>query len=162
MICQSCKDKVASIRLKEIINDVVTELSLCQACYDEREREGTGVTESSVSDAISELSVAGVIASQDEATDCPGCGTSRTDLREMGRLGCGDCYKTFSISLEPILSKVHGATEHRGKLPHPAARNLDLKNELRLLQEELQNAVAIENYERAAKLRDKIRHYESM
>ncbi len=162
MICRICKDKVASIRLKEIINDVVTEFNLCQACYDARESEGTGVTESSTDKMLSELSIAGVKVMEEEATDCSACGTSKMDLREKGRLGCSDCYSTFSVSLEPILSRIHGAVEHRGKLPHPAASNLDLKNELRRLQEELQDAVVSENYERAAKLRDKIRHYESM
>ena len=162
MICHSCKDKVASIKLKEIINDVVTELHLCQACYDARESAGAGVTESTTNDMLSGLFVPGVKVTQEEATECAGCRTSKTDLREQGRLGCGECYGTFSTSLEPILSKVHGATEHRGKVPHPAARNLDLKNELRLLQEELQTAIVSENYERAAKLRDKIKDYESV
>jgi protein arginine kinase activator len=162
MICLICKDKVASIRLKEIINDEVTEFNLCQACYDARESSGTGVTEPSTSEMLSGLSIAGVKALEEEATSCSACGTSQTDLREKGRLGCSDCYATFSVSLEPILSRVHGAVEHRGKLPHPAERTLDLKNELRRLQEELQDSVVSENYERAAKLRDQIKGYESM
>jgi protein arginine kinase activator len=163
MICLICKDKVASIRLKEIINNEVTELDLCQACYDARENSGGGVIEPSTSALLSGLSIAGVKApEEEEATSCLACGTSKADLREKGRLGCSDCYATFSVSLEPILSRIHGAVEHRGKLPHPAERNLDLKNELRRLQEELQDSVVSENYERAAKLRDQIKGYESM
>jgi protein-arginine kinase activator protein McsA len=35
-----------------------------------------------------------------------------------------------------------------------------MKNELRRLHEDLQRAIVSENYERAAKLRDKIRKFE--
>jgi protein arginine kinase activator len=93
---------------------------------------------------------------------CPVCGTTDEELHEKGRLGCGDCYKTFAETLEPILSRVHGSTEHHGKFPRQAARNLDLKTELRRLQEDLQSAIISENYERAAKLRDRIKQYENI
>lgn len=162
MICHICKDKVASIRLKEIINDAVTDLHLCRACYEAREREGTGVTESSPADIVASLTGTAKKKAESEQASCPACGTTGADFRENGRLGCSDCYKVFAASLEPVLTRVHGSIEHRGKLPQPAARKLDLKNELRRLQEDLQEAVVSENYERAAKLRDKIKRYENM
>lgn len=161
MICHICKDKVASIRLKEIIGGEVTELHLCQDCYDTREQEGTGVSESSPADIVSSLTGSKRKNVDSEPESCPACGTTKANLREKGRLGCSDCYVSFAASLEPILSRVHGAVEHRGKIPHPA-NNLDLKNELRRLQEELHDAIMSENYERAAKLRDKIKVYEDM
>ncbi len=161
MICHICKDKVASIRLKEIINDVVTELRLCQACFEAREMQGTGVSESGLDKSLAALT--GTLGEKDvlRHAKCPTCGTGIDTLREKGRLGCGDCYGALSVSLEPLLSRVHDATQHRGKIPHPAERKLDLKNELRRLQEDLQDAIVSENYERAAKLRDKIRQYEN-
>jgi protein arginine kinase activator len=161
MICHICKDKVASIRLKEIIGGEVTDLHLCQACYDSREQEGTGVTESSPADIVGSLVGSKKKKAAMEPDVCSACGTTKSDLREKGRLGCNECYSVFAASLEPILSRVHGATEHRGKIPQPS-RNLDLKNELRRLQEDLQDAIMSENYERAAKLRDKIKVYENM
>ena len=161
MICHLCKDKVASIQLKEIIGGEVTELQLCQDCYDAREQEGTGVTESSAADIVDSLTGAKKKSADSEPESCSACGMTKTDLRDKGRLGCSDCYVVFSASLEPILSRVHGSVEHRGKTPQPAS-NLDLKNELRRLQEDLQDAIMSENYERAAKLRDKIKVYEDM
>ncbi len=162
MICHICKDKVASIRLKEIIGGIVTELHLCQACFEARETQGTGVPDSDPNKILAALDGTAEKKADAERATCSACGTTVDDLRDKGRLGCSDCYKVLAVSLEPILTRVHGATEHRGKFPHPVERNLDLKNELRRLQEDLHEAVVTENYERAAKLRDKIRQYENM
>lgn len=161
MICHVCKDKVATIRLKEIVGDVVTELHLCQECFRARERQ-------EVSGAASMNKVLGAAAELEKkkakgkakSEKCPACGITEEQFRSKGRLGCSQCYETFAKSLEPLLTKIHGFTEHRGKVPSQAVRSLDLKNELRRLQEDLQRAIVSENYERAAKLRDKIKKFE--
>lgn len=159
-----CKDKVATIRLKEIINDMVTELQLCQACFEERELKGGGHAVGSVDKAMSALAGQTGAGKKADAKplQCSTCGASEEDLKNNGRLGCGDCYDEFEVSIQPILTRVHNATEHRGKAPHEAARNLDFKVEMRRLQEDLQEAILSENYERAAKLRDKIRQFQDM
>jgi protein arginine kinase activator len=161
MICHICKDRVATIRLKEIINNVVTELHLCQECFESREQQNnTGQLDVSGPDmnALVEEE-AKKTKTKTKSKRCPGCGLSEEQFRARGRLGCGECYKVFSKALEPILVKVHGANEHRGKVPQEAARRLDLKTELRKLQEDLQRAILAENYERAARLRDKIKQF---
>jgi protein arginine kinase activator len=146
--------------LKEIINNVVTELHLCQECYEAREQQGkTGSVDA-------EVDLQGLVEEEKKKSKtkpkskrCPGCGLSEEQFRARGRLGCGECYRIFAKALEPILVKVHGATEHCGKIPQEAARSLDLKTELRKLQEDLQRAILAENYERAAKLRDRIKQF---
>jgi protein arginine kinase activator len=160
MICHICKDRVATIRLKEIINNVVTELHLCQECFESREHQNTsGSFESGPNlDALVEEESKKAKA-KGKIKRCPGCGISEEQFRARGRMGCSECYNVFAKSLEPILVKVHGANEHRGKVPQEAARSLDLKTELRKLQEDLQRAILAENYERAAKLRDKIKQF---
>ncbi len=159
MICHICKDKVATIRLKEIINNVVTELHLCRECFESREHQDSlgmaGVSESDTPAVIDEEKK----KPKGKTRRCPNCGLSEEQFRARGRLGCGECYKIFAKTLEPILAKVHGSSEHRGKIPQEAAKGLDLKTELRKLQEDLQRAIQAENYERAAKLRDKIKQY---
>jgi protein arginine kinase activator len=163
MICHVCKDKVATIRLKEIVGDVVTELHLCQECFRAREREG-------ISGAVPMDKMLGAPAdagkkktkTKAKSEKCAACGMTEEQFRSKGRLGCSQCYETFAKTLEPFLTKIHGGTEHRGKVPHHALQSLDMKNELRRLQEDLQRAISSENYERAAKLRDKIKQFESM
>lgn len=164
MICHMCKDKVATIRLKEIINNVVTELHLCEECFELRERkEGAAHTASpgKMLDSFEEQEKKKT-KGKAKSKKCPACGTLEDQFRAKGRLGCGRCYETFAKSLDTVVSRIHNSTEHRGKIPRQAARSLDLKTEMRRLQQDLQRAILSENYERAAKLRDKIKQYENM
>lgn len=164
MICSICKDRVATINLKEIINNEVTDLNLCKECFELREQRGPGSSVESIGKALDSLEK---YANKDAAGAsspriCPRCDTTEEQVRAKGRLGCGECYRTFATTLRPILTKVHGSTEHRGKSPHHVVETTDRKTELRRLHEDLQQAVQSENYERAAKLRDKIKQFESM
>jgi protein arginine kinase activator len=149
--------------MKEIINNEITEIHLCKECFETRENEG-GKPIAALSGATTDSFSLGAKKTglRARTITCSICGTKEEDLRTNGRLGCGDCYKIFAEALEPIVSKVHGHSEHRGKTPSHISRNLDLKAEIRRLQEDLQNAVLAENYERAAKLRDKIKHFENI
>jgi protein arginine kinase activator len=56
---------------------------------------------------------------------------------------------------------MHKGTEHVGKLPERAQRTMALSQRMRALTENLQKAVADENYETAATLRDQIKQLES-
>jgi protein arginine kinase activator len=59
------------------------------------------------------------------------------------------------------LKAMHKGTEHVGKLPERAQRAMALSHRMRALNENLQKAVADENYETAASLRDQIKQLES-
>lgn len=164
MICNICKDRVATIKLKEIINNEVTAFNLCQECFDAREQSGSGSSIESIGKALDSLEK---YANKDAMGGssprvCPGCNTTEEQVLAKGRLGCSECYKTFAATLRPILAKVHGSTDHRGKSPHHIEEKLNQKTELRRLHEDLQQAVQSENYERAAKLRDRIKQFETM
>ncbi len=162
MICHICKDKVATIRLKEIINNVVTELHLCRDCFEAREQQAKGGADTVSSKMLDSLEHREKGKSKEaEALMCPSCHISEEQFRSKGRLGCAECYTTFARPLAQILGRVHDATEHRGKIPRRVRGSFDFKNEMRRLQEDLQKAIQSENYERAAKLRDKIRHFEN-
>jgi protein arginine kinase activator len=55
---------------------------------------------------------------------------------------------------------MHKGTEHVGKLPQRANREIELGDRMRALTEDLEKAVAAENYESAAALRDQIKQLE--
>jgi len=59
-----------------------------------------------------------------------------------------------------LLKAMHKGTEHVGKLPQRAHREVELGDRMRALTEDLQKAVAEENYENAAALRDQIKQLE--
>jgi protein arginine kinase activator len=89
---------------------------------------------------------------------CPNCGLSFSDFRRLGHLGCNECYETFDNQIEPMLRRLHGSTEHVGKklnanVDPKADKHLTIKK----LEEELQQAVSQEAYEKAAQIRDQIR-----
>ena len=88
------------------------------------------------------------------------CGFSQADFKKTGRLGCSECYGTFGEGLGSLLKAMHKGTEHVGKLPERAQRTMALNQRMRALNENLQKAVADENYETAASLRDQIKRIE--
>ena len=88
------------------------------------------------------------------------CGFTQADFKKTGRLGCSACYVTFGEGLNTLLKAMHKGTEHVGKLPQHAHRALELNDRMRTLTENLQKAVAEENYETAASLRDQIKQLE--
>jgi protein arginine kinase activator len=59
-----------------------------------------------------------------------------------------------------LLKAMHKGTEHVGKLPQRAHREIERDDRMRALTEDLEKAVAEENYESAAALRDQIKQLE--
>ena len=98
---------------------------------------------------------------EEDPSICPGCGFTSSKFQQTGRLGCSQCYLTFSDAILARLGSMHRGLRHFGK--HPEGFEGDAFSE-RLLaecQERLQLAVEAENYEEAARIRDEIRHLEA-
>jgi len=83
--------------------------------------------------------------------ECPDCGWTLRDLRQTSRLGCPNDYAVFADHLEETLERMHGQTAHVGFGEESALDRLTL---------ELDEAVAQEDYETAARLRDDIQRLE--
>ena len=88
---------------------------------------------------------------------CPRCGFTQADFKKAGRLGCPDCYTTFSEALESLLKTMHKGTRHVGKVPENLRQSRDLSDRLKLLQKRLAKAIEAEDFEQAAVLRDEIK-----
>ncbi len=96
---------------------------------------------------------------------CAKCGTTWDRLREDGRAGCAYCYEAFEEKLREVMTRMQREAHHVGKTPRAAQRRRRRLEQLRdkrdhrlqMLQNRLQEAVAQENYEDAAALRDKIK-----
>jgi protein arginine kinase activator len=88
---------------------------------------------------------------------CPACGYTFAQLRQKGIVGCPTCYEAFERHLVPLIERAHnGGTSHVGKTPARAAVSIDRQQQIQQLMRELDHAVAAEQYERAADLRDRI------
>jgi protein arginine kinase activator len=91
------------------------------------------------------------------ASTCKGCGLGFARFRKTGLLGCPECYESFAANLESIIPRSqNGATRHVGRVPHRSAELIDIQATRRHILDELERAVATEQYERAAKLRDRL------
>jgi protein arginine kinase activator len=89
---------------------------------------------------------------------CPHCGLTFGRFRQLGTLGCPACYDAFEKQLAPLIERAQNeATHHRGKTPQRAGTSIDRQLQVQQLVKELNEAVAAEQYERAAELRDRLR-----
>jgi len=159
MLCDVCKCNDATVFLTQIQDGKMQKVNLCDACSKEK-----GV-EDPKSFALADL-LLGIGASEEIeksalSQKCPVCGFSQADFKKTGRLGCAVCYTTFAEGLHTLLKAMHKGTEHVGKLPQRAHRTIELSHRMRALSENLRKAVAEENYETAASLRDQIKLLES-
>ena len=154
MLCESCGEYDANVHLTHVIEGVSRELHLCEDCAS---RSGINVEGSmSLTDIFMGLGP----MSNDETAGvtkvCPLCGMGLVDFRSTSRLGCPVCYDTFRVELDPMLAGMHKGTKHAGKRPPAADDGPEAYSRLRSLEKDLTSAVAAENYEAAAKLRDEI------
>jgi len=86
-------------------------------------------------------------------SSCPDCRLRYVDFRAGGRLGCPRDYEVFRTGLMPMLLRFHGASRHVGK----RARSRPGAADRLRLRARLRQAVAREDYEEAARLRDQLR-----
>lgn len=91
---------------------------------------------------------------------CPVCGRTISDFKRTGKLGCGECYRTFKPVMEETLRQIHSNSKHSGKIPSKSGSELKQKRRIEALKAELQDAVRKEDYETAAKLHKQIRDME--
>ena len=133
-------------------------VNLCDACSKEKGvQDPTGFA---LADLLLGIGAAEEIEKGAPTQKCPVCGFTQADFKKTGRLGCSACYVTFAEGLSSLLKAMHKGTEHVGKLPERAQRAMELSDRVRTLTKNLEKAVAEENYETAASLRDQIKQLE--
>jgi len=157
MLCCVCKEKEAKVHLTQIVGDKMQKVDLCEGCAAQK-----GVNDPagfSLADLLLGLGASQEIekASEGGELKCPNCGFTQADFKKAGRFGCSECYQTFSEGLEALLKTMHKGTKHAGKVPHGLQQSRDLSEKLKSLQKKLEKAVADENFEQAAQMRDEIK-----
>ncbi len=185
MICDRCHENEAVICYTEIINGVRKELHLCEACA--AKETGIDHTLVSLTDTsfLANLLASVLGRRQDAVNDdnlrktniiCPSCQMTYNEFLKYGTFGCPECYKTFNFLLDGYLKKIQGNCEHTGKHPvcggetvHIPSITSDMNehDDIAFMVDEgstedelraaLKRAVAREEYEEAARIRDIIR-----
>ncbi len=161
MLCDICHKNEATVHLTEIIDNQITELHLCEECA--RQKGAQMEQHFGLADLLAGLADLGQqfeVKGKAEVK-CPNCGLTYQDFRRIGRLGCSECYQAFKDSLGILLKRIHGSTQHLGRTPAKAAVAVQKRPEIDMLRTKLQRAIEMEEFEEAARLRDKIRALEA-
>ena len=96
-----------------------------------------------------------------EELACEICGLTCSEFREKSLLGCPECYRHMEPVLGPLLERAHqGGTHHLGKAPRRCGDSDQRQMQLSRLRKRIDEAVAAEDYELAADLRDEISQFE--
>ena len=170
MLCDECKKNEATIHFTRIVDNKVTKSHLCQECarekglffpsLDEALFEGPHLALASLLAGLSDIGAPYALEKPKVARKCPNCKATYDDFRESGRMGCSECYRTFSKELLPLLRRLHGSVQHTGKVPLKKVGVGKKGKEITELRRELQKAIEKEEYEKAAVIRDKIKELE--
>lgn len=159
MICQKCGKNVATTHVKRTVNGQTSEYHLCASCA---AAEGLG-------DVFGELDLGSfwgslfaqpTLRSAADTVRCEGCGKTFREIAASGKAGCPACYTTFYDRLLPSIQRIHGKTGHVGKIPSSAGSEIRRERELDDLRRRLNEAIAAQEYEKCAGLRDRIRELE--
>lgn len=155
MQCSICKEKPATVHFTHM-GEKMQKLDLCEECA---KAKGFNDPSFTYADLVLGLGASQEIEHAAGGTElkCSRCGFTQADFKKSGRLGCPECYKTFSEGLSGLLKTMHKGTRHVGKAPEGARPAIDNSDRLKVLQKKLDKAVESENFEEAAQLRDEIR-----
>jgi protein arginine kinase activator len=87
---------------------------------------------------------------------CPSCSWTIERFRRTKSLGCPECYSYFQDEIRVFYAKKLNVSSHAGKFPKKIKSYKKLFVDVLQLENEMDNAVANEEYEKAAQLRDEI------
>ncbi len=157
MLCQNCKRNDAGVHIKRIVGGESAEIHLCSACASALGVRDAVTGFSPFGEMLGAISGSSAARTGNRVLRCETCGFSFEDIARTGLPGCPDCYRTFSQKLRPTLGKLHGRAVYKGRLPEKSDGISSNENEIARLKAELEKAIAAEDFESAAVIRDRIR-----
>ena len=161
MLCENCKKKEATVFYEENINGKKKSYRLCAECAAEKGvsipdfgremlsfgNELFGGILNAATAFPRGMSLLGRTPEREKR--CPVCGSTLADITRNGRLGCGECYSVFGGMPLP---------KPKRQAEQPLNETSENKDNMRSrLEDDLRKAVAAENFEEAARIRDILR-----
>ncbi len=166
MKCELCHQADAETAIQKTVDGSVRELFVCSGCARRQQTPAPDEPPGDSSDdapaqVTAEIMIELLFGTEvktggrrsGERPPCPGCGLTGEEFRKHSRLGCSACYDHFTQDLAPLLRDMHSGEHHVGKVPR---RAMDAVLQQRL-EAELADAVARQQFEQAAVLRDRLR-----
>ena len=165
MNCKICHKEDPEHLMRSLIGSVATDSFLCTSCIKR------------ISGGIAPLALIGeeVVVEDDDAprieeekvkemlnVHCSGCNTTLEEISVTGRFGCEQCYVIYSDIIATADAKIE-EKEKRIKevIKTKYEKGVPTKeNILQILKNRMATATKIEDYEEAARVRDKIKKLE--
>lgn len=163
MRCENCGDENPVVHLTQVVEKETRTLHLCRKCAEAKGLDKSSVPENfPLADLLAQMGREESLPQLwSEIPPCSFCGLTFQRFREKGRLGCPHCWATFESQLRVLLRRIHGRSQHVGKVylsPDPSIS--EREKLLETLRRKLVRAVEFEDFEQAAELRDRIRDLE--
>ena len=139
MLCNECGKNQATVHSVQYINGAKSEVHLCAECAKHHPELNmnlfsTGDFFKSFFDDFMQLPV-----HSGQGAVCQSCGTS------------------FRDAVIPVLKGAHGSVQHIGEKPAASKEEAEKRRHYYELKEQLSKAIAEENFEKAAELRDEMK-----
>ena len=177
MVCKNCGKNNAEIYYKQTINGKTVEYALCTQCAEKLKKEGKldikipsffddfgfGISNNGLYgiEELFGLPASSKNARRSEKKTCTLCSSTFDDLVKNGRVGCAKCYEVFADELRHSIESIHGKSEYIGRTPEKCKEKETKEDKINTLKAELDSAIAEQEFEKAAVLRDEIRALEN-
>ncbi|NYB76057.1 UvrB/UvrC motif-containing protein [Sedimentibacter hydroxybenzoicus DSM 7310] len=160
MLCNECGKNEARVHVTQIINGNKTESHLCEECA--KKNQSVLNSNFSMENLFSAmLNNAYNTSAYIPTMTCSKCGMTYEEFRNTGKFGCNNCIDTFKQRIMPVVKNIQGYEAHMGKIPKRAGGSYRIQKDIEKLKSELKSAIEKEEYENAARIRDKIREMEA-
>lgn len=172
MLCVKCKKNEATIRVIKMVNGEKSEMWLCEGCAKKMSEQISEIPLDIAINGGKNAKIESILGGFFEALNktrsndsekkidviCKSCGLRYSQFKGQGQLGCSKCYSSFEDSLKLMIKRLHGDTEHIGKIPKNVENDVIQAKRLRKLKDGLKKAIEEEEYEKAILLRDEIKN----
>ena len=165
ILCDECGVRPAALHVTAIVNGDKRDVNLCEECASRRKEFALHL--SALAEKLGFTARANRDNEQPAAGDnppenlpqitCSQCGTTWAMFYSKHRVGCAQCYDAFRAPLTEWMNEKLGASRYTGERSAREAGTLAQRMRLQRLKNAQKNAVAQEQYELAAQLRDQIR-----
>lgn len=159
MKCDVCKIRDAVVFVRQVTAHSTVELHLCPECAKAKGIAPNGnQLEMSLSGILSGLlDNQKNLTSQESNKVCSVCGLSLQEIRKQKKVGCAECYSNFKNEISDLLESEGIAGPYTGSMPNRLTHFKSVLTDRMMLQKKLEEAIATEDYERAALFRDRLK-----
>jgi len=166
MKCNICKNDNAIIHIREYTDIGIRKINLCLECALKR---GLNTAGNNIDLLLADIikKVLNIPSGRSKkgknslkrniSLICPSCGLSLHNFSKELKVGCPLCYSVFEKIIDLIIYNYNNSLIYLGKLPDDIKKVTIQRSKLRKLKRELKESLDLEQYMKAAIIRDKIK-----